>query len=420
VLAVEPDFSALYHVLNRYERVALAVSGGADSTTLMLATAAWAKTHERLDDIFVLSVDHGLRIEAKAEAQAVCKQAVNLGMNGHVLEWEHDGVGSSLQEQARKARYQLLGHYCYEHNIEIVVTAHHQDDQVETMLMRLLHGSGIDGLGGMRAESEIYGVKIARPFLSLRRDELRAFLKNQNAEWIEDTSNTNQTFERVRVRTVVEQLEKAGLKTHGLARSAKRLARAQTALEIETDRLMRSAVMVFATGYASIDRRLFNMASDETAIRLLKRLVDWASGGGKTGDEWGAALSEIEHVYDELLEGGQIKKTLAGSVVVGRKKTILIGREYGRMDQSVVVCNGAWDGRFKIEKGAKVQAFGNLIDQDKRVRPDDLPYFVACCLPAIIKNGDNIYVPHLDEPQTEAGKRLNSLVKLPKGYVKHA
>ncbi len=423
--AVEPDFSALYQVLDRFERVALAVSGGADSTALMLAAAAWGKAHDRLDNIVVLTVDHGLRDQAKAEAQAVCAQAVDLGLRAQVLKWQHDGVHSSLQEQARKARYELIGQYCRAHDIDVVVTAHHQDDQVETMLMRLMHGSGVDGLGGMRVETEIFGVKVVRPFLDIRRNALREFLKIQNVGWIEDLSNSNLTFERVRVRTVVKQLERAGLQTQGLARSAKRLARTQEALERQTDLLMQSAVTVFATGYASIDRKLFEAASDEISIRLLKRLVDWASGVEQSGDEWGVALSDIERAYKSLTQGhqtkmAQVKMTVAGSVIAGRKKTILVGREYGRMNQSVVVSDGVWDGRFFVEKGALVQAFGNIIDDDKRVRPDNLPYFVACCLPAIAKIKDNSYVPHLDGGENETDKSLNSLVKLPKGYVNHA
>ncbi len=415
MLAAEPDFSALHKVLAQHERVALAVSGGADSVALMLAAADWAKAHKRLNDIYVVSVDHNLRDNSQNEANTVYGDAISMGLNASVLTWQHDGIASNLQEQARKARYELMAQFCRAHNIKAVLTAHHKDDQVETLLMRLAHGSGLDGLVGMRDDVQVFGVRVLRPLLDIKRDALRQFVRSQKANWVDDPSNSNQAFERVRVRDGIKALERAEMSLEGLPLSAKRLARAQIALENETDRLMQSAVEVFQTGYAQIDRVKFENASAEISIRLLKRLVVWASGGNSP-----VQLSEIERAFDGLMAGQDIKMTLSGSVIAPRQKTILIGREFGRMEKAVVQSNGVWDGRFVVETGHNVEPYGNLIDGDFRLRPQDLPHFAACCLPVIRKVGDKFIVPHLDMAENGVEECPISLANLPKGYVNHA
>ena len=412
MLAVEPNFCGLYDVLEKFDRVALAVSGGADSTALMVACARWAKTHDRLGDVHVVCVDHKLRDNSTKEAEQVCNVAGELGLQSHILTWVHDGVESAVQEKARKARYQLLADWCQANEVPVILTGHHQDDQIETMVMRLLHGSGVDGLAGMAAEGNIFGARVLRPFLEIKRAALRAYVAQQGVKWIEDPSNGNEKFERVRVRGGIAALVEQGLDVDGLAMSARRIARAQLALEGSVDGFMSTAVTVFDTGYASIDRSMLDSVPVEIALRTLRRVVVWASGGALP-----VQLSKLERVYEALRAGDETKMTLAGAAIAARKKHILIGREYGRKGLGNVVSNGVWDNRF-IVGDVRVRPYGDIIDSDNRARPDDLPHFVACCLPAILDNQGGYLVPHLDFVDDIDRKNMVMLKKLPKGMKK--
>lgn len=177
---------------------ALAFSGGGDS----LALLQHLRNHKGLKA--VLHVDHGLREGSDAEAQRAAELAKSLGHDLNVMTWVPDGPTSGLQEKARQARYGLLGDYCRAHDIPAIVTAHHADDQAETVLMRVKRGSGWRGAAGIWAKRyapvwpELAGVTLYRPALGIRRDELRANLASLSP--ITDPSNSDRTFARVRAR----------------------------------------------------------------------------------------------------------------------------------------------------------------------------------------------------------------------------
>ncbi|MGB3457157.1 MAG: tRNA lysidine(34) synthetase TilS [Litorimonas sp.] len=177
---------------------ALAFSGGGDS----LALLSLLKDHPRLKA--VLHVDHGLREDSQDDAERAAALAVELGHALTVLRWTHDGPTSGVQEKARQARYGLMGDYCRAKGIEALVTAHHADDQAETVLMRVQRASGWRGAAGMRTRCyapvwpELAGLTLLRPALMLRRKALRDVLGD--LEPIEDRSNSDTNFARVRAR----------------------------------------------------------------------------------------------------------------------------------------------------------------------------------------------------------------------------
>ena len=196
----------------------LAVSGGPDSTALLVLAARWRKARKRGPKLIAVTIDHGLRAEAKAEARAVAKLARSLGVPHRTLRWSGRKPKSGLQQAAREARYRLLAHAAHKSGARHVVTAHTLDDQAETVLMRLISGSGVSGLGGMAATAAYplpqasgeSAFRLARPLLNLPKGRLIATLKAARLPYALDPSNSDPRFTRARLRTAVPRSRAKG------------------------------------------------------------------------------------------------------------------------------------------------------------------------------------------------------------------
>lgn len=187
------------HHINRF---ALAVSGGADSMAMTKLAALYQK--EQNSTIHALIVDHGLRTESAAEALYVGELCQKLGVPYTVLTWQHPPVTSRLQEKARRARYQLLSDWCKANHYQYLLLAHHADDVLETFMMRLSKGSSLKGLCALKSIRDMYGITLVRPFLSVPHDVLRTVLEGH--PYVQDPSNDNMKFERVRLRQWLSQM----------------------------------------------------------------------------------------------------------------------------------------------------------------------------------------------------------------------
>lgn len=216
-------------LLAPYEKLLLAVSGGPDSVALMLLCAQWAAraSHE----IAVATVDHGLRADARAEAEQVGEWARSLGFAHHLSSWEGEKPQARIQERARTARYALLADCAKSIGAGAIVTAHHADDQAETILFRLTRGSGVSGLAGMAPRSSAHGpVPLLRPLLGFTKSELVEICQNAGHCFFSDPSNANDAYARARLRKLMPLLAEQGLDRDALLRLGERAARAEAAL----------------------------------------------------------------------------------------------------------------------------------------------------------------------------------------------
>lgn len=182
--------------------IVVAVSGGADSMALTLLAKEYA--NEKGYTLLAVTVDHSLRPESAEEALWVQQTLQGQGICHQTLVWHHDEDLNRRHERARAARYQLMLDFCKKHSNSVLLTAHHQQDQVETILMRFLHGSGPAGFQGIQRLRFQDGIPIARPLLNVSPQELRAYLENKAIDWVEDPSNVNAAYERTRVRQLLE------------------------------------------------------------------------------------------------------------------------------------------------------------------------------------------------------------------------
>ncbi|KQU17684.1 tRNA(Ile)-lysidine synthetase [Methylobacterium sp. Leaf94] len=207
--------------------VLLAVSGGPDSTALMAAAAAV----DPAATVHVATVDHNLRPEAGVEAAAVASLAEAVGLPHRTLAWTGPKPSRGLQEAARIARYALLATHAETIGAGLVLTGHTRDDQAETVLMRLLAGSGPAGLAGMRTERSLTpSIRLARPFLKIAKAQLVDYCERRHFAFVRDPSNDDERFARARLRRLIPDLTRKGLSPDRLCRLAARCARDDAAL----------------------------------------------------------------------------------------------------------------------------------------------------------------------------------------------
>ena len=276
----------------------LAVSGGPDSLALLVVAHDWAKRHPRIT-LFAATVDHGLRAESAAEASDVARLCASLGVPHAILRWEGDKPATRLQERAREARYRLLFAEARRVGAGHVLTAHHADDQAETVLFRMARGSGLAGLAGMARMASFEHLVLFRPLLDVPKQTLVDFCRHRNLAPVEDPSNHDAKFTRVRLRALMPALAAEGLDAACFARLAHRMRRADAALQSETERLLAR----LGEGQDVLGAHLLD-APSEVALRALTRLLARANGSAPQD----FSLEAVEKVEERLREALREKK----------------------------------------------------------------------------------------------------------------
>src|SRR5256886_5805600 len=256
--------------------IVLAVSGGPDSIALMWLAARWRHALARGPRLVAVTVEPGLGPEAAAEAGRARRRGRSLDLPHRTLRWTGPKPRTGLPAAARAARYRLLAQAARASGATHILTAHTRDDQAETLLMRMLRGSGIAGLAAMARESERDGLRLARPFLGISKSQLIATLKKAKVEFAEDPSNRDITFTRPRLRTLMPALVAEGGDARNLARLASRFARANAAVEGLVDgaerylalRDRQSLESGADAGTKSFDFEAFAAMAEEIRLRL--------------------------------------------------------------------------------------------------------------------------------------------------------
>jgi tRNA(Ile)-lysidine synthase len=300
--------------------IVLAVSGGPDSVALMWLAARWRGALARGPRLIAVTVDHGLRPQAAREARDVKRLARSLDLPHRTLRWTGTKPKTGLPAAAREARYRLLVQAARESGATHILTAHTRDDQAETLLMRMLRGSGIAGLAAMARETERKGVWLARPLLDVSKSQLIATLEKAKVGFADDPTNRDTNYTRTRLRALMPALAEEGGDSRNLARLASRLARANAAVEVLADGAERYLALRYSDvsrpGYdaAGYDAAAFVALPEEIRLRLLKRAID------RTGHEGPAELGKVEALLaalDRAVAGGEgkLKQTLAGALI---------------------------------------------------------------------------------------------------------
>ncbi|MGC9370501.1 MAG: tRNA lysidine(34) synthetase TilS [Paracoccaceae bacterium] len=324
----------------------VAVSGGGDSMALLHLLAARGPVR-------AVTVDHGLRPEAAGEAEFVGEVCAGLGVPHDVLRWHWDGQGN-LQDRARRARRRLIASWAAPLGITHVALAHTADDQAETFLMRLAREAGVDGLSGMAAETAAQGVTWLRPLLGHGRAELRDYLRARGLSWIEDPSNEDPRYERVKARRALAALAPLGIGAGTLARVSAQLAEARAALEAQVASLVANHARVEA-GDVLIETAALAAAPAEIQRRVLAQALRWVASA-----EYGPRRAALARLLDDIAAARAA--TVHGCLVQPGAAQVRIGREFNAVAESRAPAPGTWDGRWRLDgpgkEGLEIRALG--------------------------------------------------------------
>ncbi len=332
--------------------VGLAVSGGSDSMA-MLHLMARAAPHAGWT-LQAVTVDHRLRPEAADEAAFVGRVCAGLGVPHQVLAWDHGAISGNLMQAASQARYGLMASWARTHGIGYVLLAHTADDQAETFLMGLSRAAGLDGLTGMRWEWTDDGVTFRRPFLFQTRVELQAYLARHGLAWIDDPTNDDDQFTRVRARRALKALRPLGITVDRLASVVHNLAMAQgvvrQAVADKADQIAREAA-----GGLILDRKAFRFLDPEVARRLLIAAISWVSQARHAPRE-----ASVIRLLEAIRSGRDA--TLWGCRLSLAQAEIRITREGRAVSSLQSPTDQLWDNRWRVngphEPGLEVRALG--------------------------------------------------------------
>jgi tRNA(Ile)-lysidine synthase len=324
------EAEALFADLKNLPALILAISGGPDSTALLVLAARWRAALKTGPKLLATTVDHGLRPESAREANDVKRLARKLNVAHRTLRWTGRKPSTGLQAAARQARYRLLAEAAREEGAHHLLTAHTRDDQAETMLMRLARGSGLAGLAAMSRISPYpvgkhKDLSLVRPLLGIAKRRLLATLKAARIRFADDPSNRNPVFTRVRIREMMPMLEQEGLTVPRLALLARRLARANTAIEDIVDAMYEAHLRSRGSGPLVFDAAFFHDTPEEMALRVLGRAI------ARHGDEGPVELGKLEALYDALQADyraatARFRRTLAGALVTREGDRLTVER----------------------------------------------------------------------------------------------
>lgn len=397
-VSVESRFQdAISHLRRSGAAIGVAVSGGSDSMALLRLAAKWGASHDAA--VHAVTVDHQLRTESAQEADQVAAQCVDLGVEHTILRWDHQGIQGNTQNLAREARRSLIASWAREHMIETVLFGHTMDDQAETVLLRLARGSGVDGLAVMQPCSQIGAITACRPLLGITRAELQAYLRSLGRVWIDDPSNDDLKFDRIKARKMMDALGELGLTSDRLVQTASHMSAARNTL--------RQAAAAVAAKQVTIDRCDLIFMGDwpdfdvsDSPQRLFSAAVKWFSNAPHR-----PRFNALHDAWTQAWRGETV--TLGGVLISpenggGIRLTREVAATEPVMTSNLAAHDGrgiAWDHRWVVEKpdddGAlreniTVSALGAAISECVNWREIGLPRRTLMATPAVWR--DNVLI----------------------------
>jgi tRNA(Ile)-lysidine synthase len=348
----EVEADALFADLAAEPALVLGISGGPDSTALLYLMARWCTVRRPAPHLLAVSIDHGLRPEARHEAASVKRLSEKLGVEHRTMRWTGAKPSTGIQEAARVARYRLLRTAAHRAKAHCVLTAHTLDDQAETVLFRMARGSGLAGICGMARTVAIdklangFGqptdaardaeganrsqrVVVVRPLLEVPKGRLIATLQEAGIGYADDPSNVDPRFTRSRLRKLMPALADEGLTPQCLARLARRVRRSEAAHDAIVDWAAKRLGLAADTRRVELNSADLREFPAEIALRLLGRAI------GTIGTEGPVEFGKLEALCEALeaaVAGGvpRFRRTLAGAIVSLQKNCIVIDQAPAR------------------------------------------------------------------------------------------
>jgi len=374
--------------------LAVAVSGGPDSTALAFCLQRWISQQERVSPpplaggvrgglveqetpspaktkdlaeakskfllplpqgerkLYAFIVDHALRPESADEALQTKVRLESIGIKAEILTWQHEPVISKLHITARKARYKLLIAACKRHGIRDLFLAHQLEDQAETILMRFAKGSGIDGLAGIAPVTHSDDIRLLRPLLSFSKSRLIATCDAEKLPYVTDPSNQLDKYARGRLRRVMPLLAEEGLTPERLADLGMRAAEASYALDYYTNDFLKNAAEQDIAGTIR-----FNLAALKSVPRAIAGRAVTLALQTIHREDYAPEQASLNSLLDAALSATHMApRTLHGCLVSMTATQLILMREYAAITDNILIHPGEtilWDDRWQVTLSAE-------------------------------------------------------------------
>jgi tRNA(Ile)-lysidine synthase len=297
----------------------VAVSGGPDS----LALSALSHTYltEKKNKVFFVLVDHGIRVNSSKEAKNVKNLLKKKGINLRILK-NKKKIVKNVQSHAREIRYQLLLNFCKKYKIKFIMTGHHRDDQIETFLIRLSRGSGIQGLSSMcKISSLSKTTKLFRPLLDEKKEDLISLAKHYFGKIFKDPSNTNQKYLRTKIRNLIKQFKKSGIKPDRIINSINNLASTRDTLNFYIQRIEKNCI-IKKNNTISINLKIFLLENSEIQLKIFSNCIKKVSK-----NYYPPRAKKVLNLLSRVRSNESLKATLGGCIIIRGKKNLIISKE---------------------------------------------------------------------------------------------
>jgi len=329
------------------EKFAIAVSGGSDSLALSILAKLYSQ--EKCSDFATLIIDHRLRKESAHEAKQTYKNLKKNNIKAEILTYRGSKFTSNIQKKARDLRYDLFQKYCKKNKIRFLILAHHQDDLIENFYIRLIRGSGIKGLTSLQNVSELNkDFYILRPLLHFKKEELLNLTKKIYSTWIEDPSNLNEKFLRVRIRKMQSKLQKEGFDPKRVLKTIENLNTAKNSLDFYISKSEKKYLIFYKEGYATLKSTIFKNEAPEVIFRVIIKAIHFVSG-----EYYPPRSDSLKILIKNFLSKKFKSSTLGGCLIEKNSNTISFFREDRNLTSETldkIKQTKNWDDRFLVYK----------------------------------------------------------------------
>ncbi|MBF96773.1 MAG: tRNA(Ile)-lysidine synthase [Alphaproteobacteria bacterium MarineAlpha9_Bin4] len=382
--------------------IAVAVSAGVDSMTLLHLSNAWAKKNNKR--LYIISYNHNIRQKSLIEVNYVKDISKKLGWKHKILKWENPPKKNILEE-ARKARYLAISNFCKKENIEILLLGHHADDLVETFIMRVFKKSRIDGLCPMIPNRKLFDINLVRPLLRISKKDIYNYAKFNNIKFFEDPSNKNYKYLRTQIRMYLEKNKDLKSK---LLKSSRLFCKLRKYFDYHTINFFDKKVIFKEEGYILIERDNLSKLPDFLVLRILnKAIMDIGN------NLYPLRSSKLNNLKKFILKKSNTKISVGGCLLENQSGTISITREFNQIKNLEFILKEGesilWDKKFSISNTSKkmvffitplgkelenidFQGFYNL--NKKNIKK--INFEIRKTLPVIKTLEGYIYIPHLN------------------------
>jgi tRNA(Ile)-lysidine synthase len=286
-----------------------------------LSALSYTYFKEKKIKAFYVLVDHGIRKNSSKEAQNVKDLLKKRGINLIILK-NKKKISKNIQSHAREIRYQLMLNFCKKHKIKFIMTGHQRDDQIETFLIRLSRGSGIQGLSSMNKISNLNNTtKLLRPLLGEKKEDLVFLAKYYFGKIFKDPSNSNQKFLRTKIRNLIKRFERSGIQHDRIINSINNLASSRDTLNSYALRSEQNCVSKKGNTI-SIDLNFFLLENNEIQLKIFNNCIKKISK-----NYYPPRAKKVLNLLNDIKSNKKLKATLGGCIINRNKEILIISKE---------------------------------------------------------------------------------------------